>query len=50
MKRTELLQETLKMRYEAIQSDWELGKLTQAEAAQILGVSDRTFRRYCISP
>lgn len=36
------------MRFEAIQSDWELGKLTQAEAAQILGVSDRTFRRYLV--
>lgn len=48
MKRTKLLQETLKMRFEAIQSDWELGKLTQVEAAQILGVSDRTFRRYLV--
>ncbi len=35
MKPTELLQEHLKMRFEVIQSDWELGKLTQVEAAQI---------------
>lgn len=48
MKRTELLQENLKMRFEAIQSDWEGGKLTQLEASQILGVSDRTFRRYLV--
>lgn len=46
MKRTQLLREYIKMRFEAIQSDWESGKLTQSEAAQILGVCDRTFRRY----
>jgi transposase len=34
------------MRFEEIQKDWTIGRLTQAEAAKILGVSDRTFRRY----
>ncbi len=34
------------MRFSEVYSDWEKGRLTQAEAAQILGVCDRTFRRY----
>ena len=46
MKRTEWLQETLKMRFEDAYVGWQGNRLTQEEAAQILGVSDRTFRRY----
>jgi len=46
MKRTELLQEIRKMRFQEAYSDWDGGKLTQTEAAQILGVCERTFRRY----
>jgi transposase len=34
------------MRFKAIYSDWSEGRLTQVEAARILGVCDRTFRRY----
>ena len=48
MTRTQLLQETKKMRFEAIYRDWNLGELTQEEAANMLGVSDRTFRRYLV--
>ena len=46
MRRTEWLQETRKMRFEEAFEDWQKGRLTQEEAAKLLGVSDRTFRRY----
>jgi len=46
MRRTEWLQETRKMRFEEAFGGWQSRRLTQEEAAQILGVSDRTFRRY----
>lgn len=46
MRRTELLQEVRQMRFEEAYGDWKRGKLTQEEAARILGVCDRTFRRY----
>jgi hypothetical protein len=48
MKKTELLQGIKKMRFNEIYGDWESGKLDQIEAARILGVSDRTFRRYLV--
>lgn len=37
------------MRFEELYGEWTESKLTQKEAARILGVSDRTFRRYCRS-
>ena len=46
MRRTELLQETRKMRFEEVYFRWNESRLTQEEAAMILGVCDRTFRRY----
>lgn len=46
MKRTEWLQETRKMRFEEAYEGYRRGSLTQAEAALLLGVCDRTFRRY----
>ena len=46
MKRTELLQEIRKMRFEEAYEGWNKGRLTQAEAAQILGMCERSFRRY----
>ena len=46
MRRTELLQELRKMRFEEAYEGWQGGRLTQMEAASLLGVSDRTFRRY----
>lgn len=46
MRRTDLLQEIRKMRFEEAYSDWNEGRLTQAEAAQILGMCERSFRRY----
>jgi transposase len=46
MKRSEWLQETRKMRFEEAYGSWQRGRLTQEEAAQWLGVCERTFRRY----
>ena len=46
MRRTEWLQETRKMRFEEAYTGWSQGRLTQEEAARLLGVCDRTFRRY----
>lgn len=46
MRRTELLQEVRQMRFEEAYGSWKRKSLTQEEAARILGVCDRTFRRY----
>ena len=46
MRRTEWLQETRKMRFEEAYGGWQEKRLTQEEAARLLGVCDRTFRRY----
>lgn len=46
MKPTELLQEIRKMRFEESFSLWTEGRITQEEAARMLGVCSRTFRRY----
>ena len=34
------------MRFEEAYEGWQGGRLTQAEAALLLGVSERTLRRY----
>lgn len=49
MKRTALLQEILMHRFEKTYEAWRSSRLTQEEAAEILGISDRTFRRYLVS-
>ncbi len=46
MKRTELLQEIRMMRFKEAYEGWDQRLLTQEEAARIVGVSERTFRRY----
>lgn len=46
MRRTELLQEVRKMRFLEAHFGWHEGRLTQEEAARLLGVCERTFRRY----
>jgi len=46
MKRTALLQEIRKMHFEEILEIWTSSRLTQEEAARMLGVCARTFRRY----
>lgn len=46
MRQTELLQEIRKMRFEEIYEIWTEKRLTQEDAAQMLGICSRTFRRY----
>ncbi len=46
MKRTAALQEIRKMRFEEVYEGWQEGRLSQEEAARILGICDRSFRRY----
>ncbi len=46
MNRTNVLQEIRKMRFEDTWNEWKKGCLTQEEAGRILGMSERTFRRY----
>ncbi len=46
MKQTEWLQETKQMRFEEAYQGWTARRLTQEEAARLLGVCARTFRRY----
>jgi hypothetical protein len=41
-----MLQEIRKMRFSEVYLGWSKKRLTQAEAAEILGVCDRTFRRF----
>ena len=48
MRRTELLQEIRKMRFEEAYEGWNAGRLMQAEAVGILGMSKRNFRRYLV--
>lgn len=49
MTRTKVLQEVRKMRFEEAYEGWKKGRLTQEEAASLLGVCERTFRRYLVS-
>jgi transposase len=46
MKQMQLLQEIRKMRFEEAYRWWTEGRLRQEEAARLLGVCERTFRRY----
>lgn len=46
MSRARWLQETKKMRFEEAFELWQRKTITQEEAAQLLGVCDRSFRRY----
>lgn len=46
MNRTRLLQEIRMMRFEEAYTSWQDKRLTQEEAAALLGICERTFRRY----
>lgn len=46
MTKTHLLQEVRHMRFEEIYGKWRTGRLSQAEAGELLGVHERTFRRW----
>jgi hypothetical protein len=48
MKRTELLQEIRKMRFEEAHEGWDQGRLSQKEAAELLRMCERNFRRYLV--
>ena len=46
MTRTQVLQEIRRMRFEEAYGGWQARRLTQEEAARLLGVCERTFRRH----
>ena len=46
MTKTQVLQEIRRMRFEEAYGGWQERRLTQEEAARLLGVCERTFRRY----
>jgi transposase len=46
MRRTEVLQGLRRMKFEEVYGRWRERRLSQAEAAEILGMSERSFRRW----
>jgi transposase len=46
MRRTEVLQGLRGMKFEDVYGRWQERRLSQAEAAEILGMSERSFRRW----
>lgn len=46
MRRTEVLQGLRRMKFASVLDRWHGRELSQAEAAEILGMSERTFRRW----
>src|SRR5437870_2218119 len=50
MGRAEVLQGLREMRFEALLDRHERGELNQEEAAEMLGISERTFRPHGTSP
>ena len=48
MRRTEMLQEIRRMRFLEVYGRWSERRLTQEQAAEILGVCARSFRRYVV--
>ena len=46
MRRTELLQGLRSMKFERLLERWDRRELSQAEAAEALGMSERSFRRW----
>ena len=46
MRRTEVLQGLRRMKFEDIYGRWQQRRLSEVEAAEILGMSERTFRRW----
>lgn len=46
MRRTEQMQGLRMLKLEEVLGRWESGRLSQSEAAEIMGVSERTFRRW----
>ena len=46
--RAELLREVRKMRFEEAYEGWQARRLTQEQAGELLGMSERNFRRYVL--
>lgn len=46
---TQVLKEIRKMRFEEAYEGWNEGRLTHAEADRILGICERSFRRYMMN-
>jgi transposase len=46
MRRTEVLQGLRRMKFEDVYGRWQQRRLSQLEAAEILGMDERTFRRW----
>ena len=46
MTQTRLVQEVRKMHFLDVLNIWTEGRLVQEDAARMLGICDRTFRRY----
>jgi transposase len=47
MRRSELLQGLREMKFTSVVERWKRHELSQVEAAEVLGVTERTFRRWC---
>jgi len=47
MRRSEALQGVRMIRFRSVLGRYEADELNQIEAAEMLGVSERTFRRWC---
>ena len=48
MRRTEALQGVRMIKFRSVLDRYESSELNQIEAAEMLGVSERTFRRWCV--
>ena len=46
MRRTEVLQGLRRMNFQDVCGRWQERRLSQTEAAEILGMNERTFRRW----
>ncbi len=47
MRRSDLLQGIREMKFVSVQKRYGGGEIAQAAAAELLGISERTFRRWC---
>jgi len=47
MRRTEVLEGLRVLKFRSVLDCWESAELSQLEAAELLGVGERTFRRWC---
>ena len=48
MRRTEALQGVRMIKFRSVFERYEASELNQIDAAALLGISERTFRRWCV--